>query len=74
VVQGVDLAVDLDVNGTIIHEELVLFLESRESLLDDTGIVGVLDVDADHLREELQRIIVSGSYSSPDAVETLAGG
>jgi hypothetical protein len=54
VVQSVGLAVHSNFDSTVIHEELVLLLQSRESLLDDASVVGVLYVDADHLCEKLR--------------------
>ena len=53
VVQSVSLAIYLDFDSTVIHEELVFFLKSWESLLDDAGVVGVFYIDTDHLCEKL---------------------
>ena len=53
VIQSVSLAIHLDLDSTVVHEEPVFSFESRESLLDDAGIVGVLYVHSNHLREKL---------------------
>lgn len=69
-VQSVCIAVHFNFDSTIVHEELVLFLESRESLLDDAGVVGVLYVDADHLCEKLRRSCQRNSYKVCVLLET----
>jgi hypothetical protein len=52
-VQGVCLAVDFYIDCAVVHEELVLFYESRESFCDDAGIVGVFNIYTDHLCKKL---------------------
>jgi hypothetical protein len=58
-VQSVGLAVDFYIDCAVVHEELVLFHESRESLCDDAGVVGVFYVHTDHLCEKLRDINIS---------------
>jgi hypothetical protein len=64
-IQGVRLAVDFYIDCAVVHEELVLLHESRESLCDDAGVLGVFNVYTDHLRKKLRDIILARLVSFP---------
>ncbi|KAI6767323.1 hypothetical protein HG530_005332 [Fusarium avenaceum] len=48
----IGLVVDVDRDRTVFHKEFMLLDKQRQGSLKDVGVVGVIDINLDHLRQQ----------------------